>query len=117
MNRRPLLFIGGSLSAAIAALHMIIILAGGPAYRYFGAGEDLTRLAESGSPIPALLTACIAFVFAGFAAYGLSGAGVLGRLPFLRAGLLAIASIYLLRGLSVFPQAAATTCGMTSSNG
>ena len=101
-----LLVAGGLLSAAIAALHFVVIFVGAPAYRYFGAGERLARLAESGSFVPALVTALIAAVFAGFAWYGLAGAGVLARPPLERAGLVGIATIFLLRGVSVFPQLA-----------
>lgn len=103
---RSLLLLGGAISTAIALLHGIIIFVGAPAYRYFGAGEEMARMAEGGSIFPAALTAFIALVFGVFAAYAFSGAKVIRRLPLLRTGLLTIGSIYLLRGLLVVAQVA-----------
>lgn len=98
------LTIAGWLSAAIAVLHVIIVFLGAPAYRYFGAGEELARQAEAGSPLPAALTLFIAVGFAVFSLYALSGAGSIRRLPLLRTGLVAIGLIYTLRGLSLIPE-------------
>jgi putative oxidoreductase len=102
---RRLLLIGGLFSAAIAALHIAVVFVGAPAYRYFGAGEGMARLVESGSLIPPVVTLAIALVFAVWALYGLSGAGLIRRLPLLEAGLLTIGVIYFLRGLLVIPEA------------
>jgi hypothetical protein len=41
----------------------------------------------------------LVLAFAGFGLYGLSGAGLIRRLPLLRLGLLVIGAIYTLRGL------------------
>ena len=96
------LMIGGGLSAAAALAHVVIVI-GGPAwYRFFGAGEQLARLAERGSPVPALVTLAIATVLAGWAGYAFAGAGLIRRLPFTRAALVLITGIYLARGLVVF---------------
>jgi len=102
---RRLLLIGGLLSAAIAALHVAVVFVGAPAYRYFGAGEGMARLVESGSLIPPVVTLAIALVFAVWALYGFSGAGLIRRLPLLEAGLLTIGVIYFVRGLLVIPEA------------
>src|SRR5262245_49896623 len=102
---RPLLLFGGLASIAIAALHVVIVFIGPPAYRYFGAGEALARQAELGSLFPATLTLIVATAFALFGAYALSGAGTLRRLPLLRLGLTTIGVIYTLRGLLLVPQA------------
>jgi hypothetical protein len=110
MNRSRgalLLKAAGAASGSIALLHLVIIGLGGPAYRYFGAGEALARQAESGSVLPGLLTLGLAGVFAIFAAYALSGAGVIRRLPLLRLGLVAISALYILRGVSALPQGVA----------
>ena len=104
MNRKHVLTLAGCLSAAVAALHVVIIFFGAPAYRYFGAGEDMARQAEAGSAVPAVLTLVIAAVFAVFALYAFSGAGRLRRLPLLRTGLVVISAIYLLRGLGLIPE-------------
>ena len=97
-NQR-ILAVAGWLSAAIAALHVVIVFFGAPAYRYFGAGEDMARQAEAGSLVPAAMTLAIAAVFAVFALYAFSGAGLVRRLPLLRTGLVVISAIYLVRGL------------------
>lgn len=97
----------GGANVAIALLHLGVIVAGAPGYRYFGAGEPLAQLAEGGSLVPAGLTLAIALLFGAFAAYAWSGAGRLRRLPLLRTGLIGISSVFLLRGLSAIPEAAA----------
>lgn len=96
------LIVGGCLSAAAALLHLGVI-AGGPAwYRFFGAGEGMARAAARGSPTPALITVGIAGVLAVWAAYAFAGAGLIPRLPLMRAALVAISAVYLLRGSVLF---------------
>lgn len=103
MTFSPWLAAGGALSATAAALHLLII-AGGPGwYRLFGAGERLARAAERGSPVPAFWAAGIAGVLAVWAAYAWSGAGLIPRLPLIRAALIAITAVYLTRGLLLIP--------------
>jgi hypothetical protein len=104
--RRPgklSLTIAGTLSAAAALLHLAIIAGGPDWYRYFGAGEGMARLAERGSPRPTLITLGIAAVLAIWSAYAFAGAGRIRRLPLMRTALVAITSIYLLRGLVLVP--------------
>ncbi len=98
------LLVAGGLSSAIALLHIVIIFAGAPAYRYFGAGEEMARQAEAGSSSPALLTAVVTAFFAVFAYYAFAGAGAVRRPPLLRTVLVTIGTIYTLRGLLVAPQ-------------
>lgn len=101
--RNPWLIAGGLLSAAAALLHLGVIV-GGPAwYRFFGAGEGMARMAELGSPTPALITLAIAILLALWAAYAFAGAGLIRRLPLMRTALLAINAVYLLRGLVLAP--------------
>ena len=97
------LIAGGVLSAAASLLHVATIFGGGDWYRFFGAGEEMARAAERGSAIPALVTAAIALILLGWALYAFSGAGLIRRLPLLRTALVAIAAIYLLRGLALLP--------------
>lgn len=104
--KEHILVLAGWLSLAIAALHVVIVFLGPPAYRYFGASEDMARQAEAGSFVPAAMTLVIAAVFAVFALYAFAGAGRFRRLPLLRTGLVAISAIYLLRGLSLLPELA-----------
>lgn len=96
--------LGGILSFAVALLHVIIIFIGAPAYRYFSAGEDMATAAESGSAFPAVLTLSLVAIFAIWGFYGLSGAGVIRRLPLLKIALILIGAIYTLRGVAVFQQ-------------
>jgi hypothetical protein len=101
--RNPWLIIGGWLSLAAALLHVAVIVGGPDWYRFFGAGEDMARMAERGSPVPALVTTGIATVLAVWAAYAFAGAGLMRRLPLMRTALVAISAIYLLRGLVIVP--------------
>jgi len=102
---RSLLVAAGILSAGVAALHVAIIFVGPSAYRYFGAGERMARLAERGSSEPTSITAVLVLLFASWAAYAFSGAGLIRPLPRLQTLLLLIGLLYAGRGLAVFPQA------------
>lgn len=97
------LLAGGILSALAALLHLCVIIGGGAWYRFFGAGEDMARMAEQGSVIPGLVTLAIAVLLAIWALYAFSAMGWLRALPLTRTALVMITSIYLLRGLSLFP--------------
>ena len=61
----------------------------------------MARLAERGSLEPAIVATSIAAVLVGWAAYALSGAGLLPRLPFLRPVLVLISAVYLLRAAAL----------------
>lgn len=97
-----LLIACGSISAAIALLHAVIIYYGAPAYRYFGAGEKLATMAEQGSPVPAVVTFGITLVFFVFAAFAFAEAGLFA-LPYSFIAVASIAAIYSLRGLMLLP--------------
>jgi hypothetical protein len=97
------LAIGALLSAVAALLHLGII-AGGPAwYRFFGAGEQYARAAADGRWYPTIVTLGIAAVLFAWSAYALAGAGVVKPLPFLKAALVAITAVYLVRGVAFAP--------------
>lgn len=98
-----LLMTGAALSALASLLHVAIIVGGPDWYRFFGAGEEMARMAGAGSPVPALVTLGIATVLAIAALYALSGAGRIRRLPLLRPALCVITAVYLLRGLALVP--------------
>jgi hypothetical protein len=102
-RRNLWLIVGGVLSAAAALLHLGVILGGPSWYRFFGAGEGMARMAELGSPTPALVTAAIAAGLAVWAAYAFAGAGLIRRLPLMRTALVTITAVYLLRGLMPLP--------------
>jgi hypothetical protein len=97
------LLAAAGLSAAAAGLHLACIAGGPDWYRALGAGEAMARMAASGSSYPALVTAAISAVLLTWAAYALAGAGVLPRLPWMRAILCAISAVYLVRGLAFVP--------------
>jgi len=101
-NHNYFLLAGASLSALASALHIGCIIFGASWYRFFGAGEKMARLAESGSSYPARVTAIVATVLLIWSAYALSGAGVIPKLPLLRVILCAITLVYLLRGFMFF---------------
>ncbi len=96
-----LLLLAGLGNMAIALLHIIMIFLGAAAYQYFDAGEKMVRMAESGSPVPAIITSGITAVFALFGTYALSGAGIIQPFPFLEPVLIGIGVIFTLRGLAV----------------
>jgi len=103
VKSNPWLVLGGLLSAAAALLHLAVIAGGPDWYRFFGAGEEMARMAEEGRLTPHLITVGIAAVLAAWAAYAFAGAGLIRRLPLMRTALVAITSIYLLRGLAIVP--------------
>jgi hypothetical protein len=113
-NYNTLLIIGAGLSAVAALLHVGIVI-GGPAwYRFFGAGERFVSAAAAGRWWPACATFGIAGVLGLWAAYALSGAGVIQPLPLLRLALVLITTVYLLRGLALVPAFLATGRKVTS---
>lgn len=57
----------------------------------------MAQLDEGGSWTPAIITAVIAIILAGWGLYALSGAGIIRKLPLLRTGLVAIAIVLLAR--------------------
>ena len=97
------LVVGGVLSLLAALLHVVVIAIGPEGYRFFGAGEQMARMAAEGHWYPVVVTLAITTVLAIWAAYAFSGAGLLPRLPLLRTGLVIISAIYLLRGLVLAP--------------
>lgn len=96
------LLIGGLLSAAAAVAHLACIAIGAPAYRFMGAGEKMARAAEAGKLQATLVTLAVAGILFIWAAYALSGAGLIDRLPFAKLVLPAISAVYLGRALA-FP--------------
>lgn len=58
----PWLITAAVLSGTAALLQVGCTFFGAPWYRFFGAGEKMARMAEAGSPVPAMVTAGIAGV-------------------------------------------------------
>jgi esterase/lipase superfamily enzyme len=96
------LIAGGVVSTLISMLHFILALK--PAlYRHISAGQEsaLAQMAEQGSSPTTIATVALALIFATCAIYAFSGTGLINRLPLLRAALIAIAGIYILRALFI----------------
>lgn len=102
---RSLLTVGGICTDFLALLHVSAIVMGAPAYRYFGAPDEFALQSEAGSSAPDVPTAIFAAIFAIWAVYGFAGARLIRRPPLVRLGLVVIAAVYILRGLSVIPEA------------
>ena len=97
------LAVAGSLSALVALLHVAIIFGGARWYRFFGAGERMASAAEAGRLYPTVVTALITAVFAVWAVYAFSGAGLLPHLPLRKPVLVFISAVYLGCGLVIAP--------------
>ena len=107
------LLIGGLLSLLASGLHIACIVGGADWLRFFGAGEGLARMAERGSWYPGVVTLLIGGVLMVWGVYALAGAGAGAdalnagagaplALPFVKWILLAITSVYVLRGALPF---------------
>jgi hypothetical protein len=91
-NAKIILVIAGVLSLAVAAFQ--IFLGFSPeASAYLGGPTD--------QPLLLVASLVVGSIFAVWGLYGLSGAGVIRRLPLLRLGLIVIGGIYTLRGISL----------------
>jgi hypothetical protein len=102
-SRNTFLIIGAALSALAALLHVGCILFGASWYRFFGAGEQMARMAAAGHWYPTVLTSGIVAILSGWSLYALSGAGVIRRLAFVRLALCIITSIYMFRAVAFAP--------------
>ncbi|MBO6794137.1 MAG: hypothetical protein JJ895_09505 [Balneolaceae bacterium] len=89
-------------SFSIALLHVAIMIVGGEWYVFFGAGQEMARLDETGSWYPKIVNSVIAVIFSIWGCYALSAAGMIKKLPFLRTVILSISGILILRGISGF---------------
>jgi len=96
---KPLIL--GALFTAVAALaHLGCIIFGGDWYRFFGAGEQMAKMAEAGEFHPTIVTSVLVLILGIWSVYGLSGARLITKLPLLRTALVLISLIYVLRGVS-----------------
>ena len=93
------LIAGGVMSALISLLHVFLAIF--PVlYRYIGPDQSaLTEMAGQGSSITTIASVALALLFAIWALYAFSGAGLIRPLPFLRIALITICAIYILRSL------------------
>lgn len=96
------LAIAAGLSASAAVAHIFCVVIGPSAYRFMGAGEAMARAVEAGRLRPTIVTLAISAVLLVWAAYALSAAGFIDRLPLTKFVVLAIALVYLGRAFA-FP--------------
>ena len=75
--------------------------------RLLRAPDSFVSATEAGSKLPALGALVVAVVLIVAAAYALSGAGMLPKLPLLKLGLVVVTGVYLARGIAVVPLAMA----------
>ncbi|MDC2889721.1 hypothetical protein [Psychrosphaera algicola] len=96
-------FIYGAVLTFLGCILHIAIIIGGPEwYLASGAGENMAKLAETGSIYPAFIGVILVCIFFGWSLYALSGAGVIRRLPFLKECLILISALCMVRGLYGF---------------
>jgi len=95
------LLIAGVIILIIAVIHIGAIFVGPAAFDYLDAPQLGDYMRKGMYLFPIALTLCVTTAFLVFAAYALSGAGIIRPLPKLRSGLLIIGSIFSLRGLAV----------------
>lgn len=100
MNPKLYLKTAAICSFSIAFLHVAVMIGGGEWYVFFGAGQEMARLDESGSWYPKIVTSLIAIIFSIWGYYALSAAGMIKKLPFLRTVIFSISGILILRGIS-----------------
>ncbi|WP_339721170.1 hypothetical protein [uncultured Paraglaciecola sp.] len=92
----------GCLSALAALVHLGCIVFGAPWYRFFGAGEQMAKMAEQGMLKPTIITLFIVVVLSTWSLYAFSAVGMVVRLPFIRLVLIAVTTIYFIRGIVGF---------------
>lgn len=102
MKKNLGLTFGGMASLFAGFTHVCIIFGGASWYRFFGAGEGMAQMAENGSIQPTIITACIALLLGVWGLYAFSGAGVIARLPLIKAALVLITFVYLSRAVAGF---------------
>lgn len=103
MKTNKFLIIGGVLSFIASLLHIAIIIGGPSWHRFFGAGEGMAQLVESGSIYPVIITAINALILALWGLFAFSGAEVIGRLPHLKLILGITSMIYIVRSVFGIP--------------
>ncbi|PKO37726.1 MAG: hypothetical protein CVU33_11655 [Betaproteobacteria bacterium HGW-Betaproteobacteria-6] len=96
------LHLAAFLTFVAALLHYACIAWGAPGFRFLGAGEPIAQMAERGHWYPTFISIAIGTVLLVSAAYALSAAGAIARLPLQRLILPAIAAVFLLRAVA-FP--------------
>jgi hypothetical protein len=95
----------GSVTLVAGLLHIAIIFGGPTWYAFFGAPEPMVQMVRAGALYPPIFCLVVAALLLICASYAFSGAGIIFHLPFLRTGLILIASVFILRGVAFIPLA------------
>ena len=90
---------GGYINIVIAVAHIVGLFWADKMFEITGIGNEMTKLAQTHSSLPYILTLFVAIVFFIFGLYGLSADNKLRKLPFLKPVVFVISGIYLLRGI------------------
>lgn len=104
-SNRGWILLAAVIASAGAAIHAGATLGGAAWYAFFRAPPAIVASAQAGTWLAPVSALVIAALMAICAAYALSAAGVIRRLPLLRTALATIAGICLLRGLLLIPLA------------
>lgn len=94
-----MLTLGGFINILIAVAHLVGLFWAHEMFEVTGIGNEMTKLAQTHSSLPYLLTIFVSVVFFIFGLYGLSANHKFRKLPFLKPVVFVIAGIYLLRGI------------------
>jgi hypothetical protein len=101
--RRVALVSAGAATAVGALLHVAIAFGGPGWYAFFGAPAGLVALAATDSLRPAISCVIIATILLACSAFAFSGAGVIRRLPGVRAVLALVGVGLVVRGVTFVP--------------
>lgn len=94
-----MLRLGGYTNVLIAIGHLVGLFWADKMFEVTGIANEMTKLAQTHSSLPYVLTLFVAIVFFIFGLYGLSADNRFRKLPFLKPAIFVIAAIYLLRGI------------------
>ena len=90
---------GGYINIVIAVAHIVGLFWADNMFEVTGIGNEMTKLAQTHSSLPYLLTIFVSVVFFIFGLYGLSADNKFRQLPFIKPVVFVIAGIYMLRGI------------------
>ncbi len=94
-----MLKLGGYINIVISIAHIVGLFWADKMFEVTGIGNEMTKIAQTHSSLPYLLTIFVSVVFFIFGLYGLSANNKFRKLPFLKPVVFVIAGIYLLRGI------------------
>jgi len=117
MVKNKALFTGAMINFIIGIGHLACLACLNRVFEIYDITDIMTRFAEIyGGYFPYILTVIIALCFFSCGIYGLSACGIIRRLPLLKLGIFAIASVFIFRALcGIFMMISGFTCIELSS--